>query len=192
MDENHLAIFQTAIKFTFMPLIQRQIEPIDDDGTFSCSAFVGVGAMLDHERNERPDVSEQFGTASNLADILEQSVAEDDPPNNSEQFGTVGDHRDILEQSVAEDDLPDVSEQFGTAGDLLEILEQPVAEDDLPDVSEQFGTAGNFLEILERSMAEDDFPKIPEHSVTEERSSCEHIDEESLFKSYTSFGDPSE
>ena len=179
MDENHLAIFQTAIKFTFMPLIQRQIEPIDDDGTFPCSAFVGVGAMLDHERNERPDVSEQFGTASNLADILEQSVAEDDLPV-SEQFGTIGDHRDILEQSVAEDDLP-VSEQFGTVGDHRDNLEQSVAEDDLPDVSEQFGTAGNFLEILERSMVEDDFQKIPEQSVTEERSSCEHIDEESLF-----------
>ena len=55
MDENHLAIFQMAINFIFMPLIQRQIEPIDDDGTFSCSAFVGVGAMLDHERSKCPD-----------------------------------------------------------------------------------------------------------------------------------------
>ena len=61
MDENHLAIFQTAINCTFMPLIQRQTEPIDDDGTFSCSAFVGVGAVLDHERH--PDIFEQFGTA---------------------------------------------------------------------------------------------------------------------------------
>ena len=41
-------------------------------------------------------------------------------------------------------------------------------------------------------MAEDDFSKIPEQSVTEERSSYEHIDEESLFKLYTNFGDPSE
>ena len=55
MDENYLAIFQTAINFLFMPLIQRQIKPIDDDETFSCSAFVGVGVMLDHERSKRPD-----------------------------------------------------------------------------------------------------------------------------------------
>ena len=41
-------------------------------------------------------------------------------------------------------------------------------------------------------MAEDDFPKIPVQSVAEERPSYEHIDEESLLKLYTNFGDPSE
>jgi len=157
MDRTHLATFQTAIDFTFTPLIQRQIEPIGDNGTFTCPAFVGESAMLDHKRNEHRDISEQFGTAGDLPEIPEQSVAEDNPP--------------------------DISEQFGTAGDLAEIPEQSVAEDD-------------HRHVLEQSVAEDDSPKIPEQSVTEERSSGEDIDEdtdeESLFKLYTNFGDPSE